>query len=210
MTLLPEASGYLLDGHYYQYDLGWLIEEIKRLTTAINTIYDSEVVHYADPIKWDITSQYTQNTIVVDPQTGDAYISKQAVPYGTPLTNTDYWLPVFNYSIVINKIKSSIAYDNGIKNYVEKPFAQNDIFWYGNQLVLATKPLNTGDVIKMNVNVVAWKLSDYIPYYSDTNEMLYLIGINGVAPVHVVQVSDTHTYLQSNDTMYIRKEKNHG
>lgn len=178
MPLLPEVSGYLLDGHYYQYDLGWLIEEVKRLTTAINTIYDSEIVHYADPIQWDITSQYTQNTIVVDPQTGDAYISKQAVPYGTPLTNTDYWLPVFNYSIVISQIKSSIAYDNGIKNYVDRDFKINEVFWTGNQLVRAMQDLKENQIITMNVNIEPYPINSFIPHLDLSDNTIILTGIN--------------------------------
>lgn len=111
------SEKYFLDGHYYQYDLGWIIDQLKSVIENIQNIYDIEIVHYADPIQWDITAQYPQNTVVVNPQTGDAYISKTNVPVGVLLTNTSYWLPIFNYQGVADKVNTAL---DGVERLTEK------------------------------------------------------------------------------------------
>ena len=85
---------WLVPGHMYQYDVGWLVQKILSFETELNTAIDLKTIHYADPIQWDITTQYSPNTVVVDPKTGTAYMSKVPVPAGVLLTNTDYWLVI--------------------------------------------------------------------------------------------------------------------
>ena len=74
----------------YSSDLGWLIRQVKWLTDEI----ENKTIKYADPIAWDITQQYEKNTVVLDGNI--AYLSKEAVPSGVAITNTDYWQPVFD------------------------------------------------------------------------------------------------------------------
>ena len=111
------SDKHLLDGHYYQYDLGWIIDQLKAVIEKIQNLYDIEIVHYADPIQWDITAQYPQNTVVINPQTGDAYLSKTNVPTGVTLTNTEYWLPIFNYQGVADNAATALA---GVTKLTEK------------------------------------------------------------------------------------------
>ena len=87
---------WLVPGHMYQYDIGWLVDKILSFETELNTAIDLKTIHYADPIQWDITTQYAPNTVVVDPKTGTAFMSKVPVPAGVLLTNTDYWVVIFN------------------------------------------------------------------------------------------------------------------
>lgn len=93
-----------LNGHMYEYDLCWLVEKILSFESQLNQAIDLKTIHYADPIQWDITTQYAPNTVVVDPKTGTAYMSKVPVPAGILLTNTDYWTVIFNYQDIYTKI----------------------------------------------------------------------------------------------------------
>ena len=59
-------------------NLDWLLRVSNENTAKISNFINLNTIKYADPILWDITSQYEANTITVDPQTGDAYISTKA------------------------------------------------------------------------------------------------------------------------------------
>ena len=85
----------------YDSDLGWLIKHIIEMSEEIKNFINFNTIKYADPILWNITSQYEGNTVVIDPQTGSAYISVQPVPSGVSLYNTDYWTEIFNYHVPI-------------------------------------------------------------------------------------------------------------
>lgn len=167
INLTDNNQGYFLDGHYYQYDLGWIIDNIKNIVEHVNTLYDNEIVHYADPIQWDITRQYTQNTVVVDPVTGSAYISKQPVPVNITLDNRDYWLPIFNFSGELDKIRENIGavFPNNVTDrVVEKGY----FVWYNGDLykTIATLPASTQ--LRPNVNITPVTVDQAIATWSTT------------------------------------------
>lgn len=72
----------------YDSDIGWLIATVRQLIDRIDGYNE---VHFADPLAWDITTQYTNATIVKDPETGSLFISKKNVPAGILLSNSEYW-----------------------------------------------------------------------------------------------------------------------
>lgn len=90
---------------FHELNLDWIIGLIKELNetmdewTAINKIKIGGT--------WDISKAYEPWTIVDDGNFG--YLSIQAVPAGTLLTNTDYWLLVANYSGVIIALQTRVA-----------------------------------------------------------------------------------------------------
>ena len=107
---------YLIKGEMYQYNLGWLIKELMSFKQDLATAIDLKTIKYADPIQWDITTQYPANTVVVDPKSGTAYMSKVPVPAGVELTNTKYWVVVFNYQDIYNKIMDGVAFNDKDKD----------------------------------------------------------------------------------------------
>lgn len=155
------TNQFYLDGHYYQYDLGWIVDTILEVIDKINNIYDSEIVHYADPIQWDITSQYTTNTVVIDPQTGDAYISKQPVPTNVPLTNTDYWLPIFNYQGQLTQLEKQIGAVFP-QDVTTRAVNKGELVWYGNNLCRAIVNMPESTKLDMFVNIRRLTVSEAI------------------------------------------------
>lgn len=81
----------------HEMNLDWLLKKMKELDQAMETFKATESLKFADPIIWDITTQYEKSTIVLDP-TGDAYLSLQPVPAGVQLNNDEYWLEIFNFT----------------------------------------------------------------------------------------------------------------
>ena len=81
----------------HEMNLDWLLKKMKELDQAMETFKSTESLKFADPILWDITTQYEKSTIVLDP-TGNAYLSLQPVPTGVQLNNDEYWLEIFNFT----------------------------------------------------------------------------------------------------------------
>lgn len=67
------------------------------------------VIVPADPIIWSANTSYEYMTLVASTDFGQGYVSKRDVPAGTPLTNTDYWIPVAQYNAQLAQIQSTIA-----------------------------------------------------------------------------------------------------
>lgn len=79
----------------YSDDLGWIIRELRDLADQV----ENKTIKYADPINWDITKQYEVNTVVLDGTV--AYLSKQAVPSGIGINDTDYWQAIFDIAPIV-------------------------------------------------------------------------------------------------------------
>lgn len=88
----------------HELNLDWIIEQINILNGEI----ESEIYQYkfADPIEWNIERSYPVRTIVY--YNGDSYASLQYVPIGTPITDGDYWLKVFDYNAQYDVLEKEI------------------------------------------------------------------------------------------------------
>lgn len=154
-------------------------ENICKLIQYVNRILDGyEVLHYADPIQWDITSQYTQNSVVVDSE-GTAYISKQPVPVGIGIDNTNYWLPIFNYDGIIDTVRSQIAYNNTTHETFDTDLSSDSLVFYNGLLYRTTKDVTAGDKIVEGKNVVKTTVEEAInfyPVYTEDDENLLFKG----------------------------------
>lgn len=69
----------------------WILNRIRELTSTIDNFVNVEKIDYADPILWNITTQYKKNIVVLT-DNGTAYLSRKPVPGGILIGNTEYWL----------------------------------------------------------------------------------------------------------------------
>ena len=117
-----------------------LQEEVKNFVVA-NTI------KYADPIQWNITTQYERNTVVIDPLTGTAYISVQPVPMGISLANTDYWTVVFNLSEFVTRAARNFSLNYEENTTLTATFATVKGGWlvWNDTLYVANVNITPGD-----------------------------------------------------------------
>lgn len=74
---------------------------------------------FADPPQWDKTKTYEALTVVI--LEGASYVSRQPVPAGIDIKNTDYWILAFNFSSQMESIRklAQAGYDNSLKNKAE-------------------------------------------------------------------------------------------
>ena len=61
---------------------------------------------FANPFEWDNLREYEPLTIVT--YNGTAYTSKQTVPVGTALSNTDYWVVTGNYNAQVEAYRQDV------------------------------------------------------------------------------------------------------
>lgn len=170
---------YLIQGHMYQYDLHWIIENIQNIWKDIDASVELHTIKYADPIQWDITTQYQANTVVVDPKTGTAYISTKPVPSGILLTDTNYWTVVFNFQKVYTDIMKNIS-----KNYEEgKTATVNlktfDLVWVDDTLYYALHDIRIGDAYVPDTNIKQTTVEDMLTI-SFRENMLNFAGGNRI------------------------------
>lgn len=167
---------WLIPGHMYQYDIGWLVEKLLSFETELNTAIDLKTIHYADPIQWDITTQYAPNTVVVDPKTGTAYMSKVPVPAGVLLTNTDYWVVIFNYQRVYDKIMSGIAFNDKDNLNATKDLSVNDLVWYGGDLYRCIRAIPKGTTYIPGTNLTPTTIEECLETYYGNDRVANVIN----------------------------------
>lgn len=60
---------------------------------------------------WDNTRSYEPLMIVLDPESGDGYISRYDVPAGTALTNTHYWALCSHFNAQMHRLETDLDTD---------------------------------------------------------------------------------------------------
>ena len=84
---------------FHEMNLDWIIRRVKELAMEMQSFTVVNKIAYADPIEWNITTQYPAFNIVYDVDSARLMISKQPVPAGVSINNTDYWTLVSPFKI---------------------------------------------------------------------------------------------------------------
>lgn len=72
---------------------------------------------FADPAEWNSARTYEPLTIVLNE--GNSYTSRQFVPAGVELANTDYWLETGNYNAQVEQYRQEVIdYATKLNNYI--------------------------------------------------------------------------------------------
>ena len=195
---------WLVPGHMYQYDIGWLVDKLLSFETELNTAIDLKTIHYADPIQWDITTQYSPNTVVVDPKTGTAYMSKVPVPAGVLLTNKDYWVVIFNYQRIYDKIMSGVAFNDKDNLNATKDLLVNDLVWYGGDLYRATRAIPQGTTYIPGTNLTPTTIADCLATYYGRDRVARVlndsVNVSGDYTLHAGGIAETASHVTIHST----------
>ena len=153
--------------NFHDLNLDWIIEVLNEFNTKLTNFVSLATIKYADPIQWDITSQYEANTVVVDSK-GNAYLSVQPVPSGVSLDRVEFWTKIGNFDELWADVKKAITpNDEGHSSTATAARAVNDLVWVNGALVRVTSAMIAGDAYVPGSNCVS----------SSTNEVLhYLIN----------------------------------
>lgn len=153
------------------YNLDWTIKNSKNLTELVKNFISLNSIKYANPIQWNITTQYEANTVVVDPNNGNAYISVQPVPAGVALTNTDYWTIIFTLDLTTanNNITSRNDGTNANATFTS---AVGDWLLWDSVLYKVIAPISIGDVYVPNSNIEVFPVENFIKMVYDNMHIL--------------------------------------
>ena len=154
--------------NFHDLNLDWIMEALNEFNTKLTNFVSLATIKYADPIQWDITSQYEANTVVVDSH-GNAYLSVKPVPSGVSLDRVDFWTKIGNFDELWADVKKAITpIDEGHSPTATATREGNTLVWVNGALVRVTRAMNAGDAYVLGSNCVS----------SSTNEILqYLIAI---------------------------------
>lgn len=131
--------------NFQELNLDWIISALKLLQKEQEEFINNNVIKYADPIQWNITSQYEANTVVTDVN-GNAYISSKPVPDGVNITNTDYWSKIGNFDALWSTVKDGITTaDEGAGTTATAARAVGDLVWVQDDLLRVTAPMIAGN-----------------------------------------------------------------
>lgn len=198
---------YLIKGEMYQYNLGWLIKELMSFKQDLATAIDLKTIKYADPIQWDITTQYPANTVVVDPKSGTAYMSKVPVPAGVELTNTNYWVVVFNYQDIYNRIMDGVAFNDRDQDYATKDLLVNDLVWYAGDLYRVTRAILTGSKYIPGTNLIKTTIESLLSRYYGRDRTAQIsndtVNVSGDYTLAARDIAETST----NRTIKVTKDR---
>lgn len=151
--------------NFHDLNLDWIIEVLNEFNTKLTDFVSLATIKYADPIQWDITSQYEANTVVVD-SNGNAYLSVRPVPSGVSLDRTEFWTKIGNFDELWADVKRAITpIDEGHSLTATADRAVNDLVWVNGSLVRVTKAMTAGDAYVPGSNCVS----------SSTNEVLHYL-----------------------------------
>lgn len=174
--------------NFHDLNLDWIIDTLNDFNARLTDFVSLATIKYADPIQWDITSQYEANTVVVD-SAGNAYLSVQPVPSGVSLDRTEYWTKIGNFDELFANVKKAITpNDEGHSSTATAARAVDDLVWVNGALVRITRAMSIGDAYAPDSNCVT----------SSTNEVLHylLTALNAEQQAR----EDADTQLQNNVT----------
>ena len=151
--------------NFHDLNLDWIMDALNEFDTKLTNFVSLATIKYANPIQWDITSQYEANTVVVDSH-GNAYLSVQPVPSGVSLDRTEFWTKIGNFDELWADVKKAITpNDEGHSPTATAARAVNDLVWVNGALVRVTRAMIAGDAYVPGSNCVS----------SSTNEVLHYL-----------------------------------
>ena len=155
--------------NFHELNLAWILEMLKEIDKTMDEFVAINALKYADPIQWNITSQYEKNTIVIDPLTGSAYISVQPVPNGVSLSNTDYWTVVFDLGMFVVKAAKNLAtiYEADTTTSATVPIPKDTWLIWGDTLYKALTNITAGDTYVENGNIQHFTIEDVTGHLED-------------------------------------------
>lgn len=157
---------------FHELNTSWMLEKIKEINTKVDNFITLNSLVFADPLQWDITTNYATNTIVVD-ENGDAYLSVKPVPAGVLLSNTEYWVEVFNFSEYVEKANKNLTdhYEKNVDRATAN-YAVGDWLIWNDVLYKVTQAISEGAALVVDTNIehftVEVFLSDFVTHINET------------------------------------------
>lgn len=181
--------------NFHELNQDWILSILKKFENELKQAIDYKTIHYADPLQWNITTQYAPNTVVVDENTGIAYISKDAVPSGILLSDSNYWMVIFDYQKIYNKIMSGVAFNDKDNETASKDLLVNDLVWYHGDLYRVTREISNGSKYIVGTNLIATTIESLLSTYYGRDRVAQLlndtVNVSGNYTINAEDITET-------------------
>lgn len=157
----------------HELNLDLLLNKMKELQQIVENFISLNTIKYANPIQWNITTQYEANTVVIDANDGTAYLSVQAVPTGVAITNTDYWTPIFTLNLLSSNQNITLRDDGSNVLATFSSVADDWLIWNAT-LYKVTQPININEAYVVGYNLTRYSVELFINDY--VSNILNIIG----------------------------------
>lgn len=160
-------------------NLDYILNAMREMKYEVTNFVSINAIKYADPIQWNITSQYEKNTVVIDPLTGTAYISVAPVPSGVALTRPEYWSVVFDLGSFVTRAAQNFTSRWEADTTLTATFPTNTGEWlvWGDILYKALTNIVAGDQYVVGSNIEHFTIEDlYNTYLNTIASILAMIG----------------------------------
>lgn len=154
-------------------NLDYILNAIKKFQNEVTNFVSINAIKYANPIQWNITSQYEKNTIVIDSLTGTAYISVAAVPDGVALTREEYWTVVFDLGSFVTRAARNFTDRYEADTTLTATFSTTAGEWlvWGDTLYRAAVNITAGDQYVVGSNIIHFTME------TETQDIRNIIGL---------------------------------
>lgn len=195
--------------NFHDLNLDWILQQIGEFSEQLENFLSLATIKYANPLLWDITSQYEANTVVMD-KNGNAYLSVKPVPAGVSLERTEYWTKIGNFDELWGSIKAAITpFDENLKTTASADRGINTLVWLDNDLYRVTQYMQIGTEYVPGTNCVATSLNEIFSYilgldhakYEEDTESLVLGFFENTQKI--VVAGDVHEYEPATQTIKI-------
>lgn len=145
-------------------NLDFLTKAIRELESDVKNFVSINAVKYANPIQWSIVQQYEKNTVVIDANTGVAYLSTREVPSGVNITRTDYWVVIFDLSrFILAGVKNlANSYEQNLTYSATVPTNKGGWIVWNGTLYKALNDIHIGDSYVINGNVEIYTVEKFV------------------------------------------------
>lgn len=139
---------------FHEINLDWIIGILKEMEKKLEDFVSTNSIKYANPFQWSIVNQYEKNTLVIEPNTGTAYLSVQAVPQGVNISNVNYWTPVFELTNLFGDInKNFTGNDEQLNVYSSANYAVGSWLLWHDKLYKVISAITAGDALAVGTNI---------------------------------------------------------
>ena len=190
---------------FHNLNLDWVIKILKEMENKLDDFVATNSIKYANPFQWSIVNQYEKNTLVIEPNSGTAYLSVKAVPQGVNISNTDYWTPVFELTTLFAVINENFTDNNeAINVYSDHNYSVGEWVIWRNVLHEVTAAISQGDPLSVGVNLEQITVEDVIETINTALNTLSLNVNNSIAEINdklnLLKVFATPEMFGSGDT----------
>lgn len=142
-------------------NLDYLLNTLTSLKSQLENFIALNTIKYANPIQWNVTSQYEANTVVIDANDGTAYLSVAPVPSGVAITNTDYWTPIFTLNLL--SANQNITFrDDGANVLATFSSAAGDWLIWNNALYKVSRAINVNEAYVVGYNLTRYSVELFL------------------------------------------------